>query len=148
MLALFLLLLFACSSLGYTNQPIVGILGKPNGKGQSFFEGFYVQWLEQAGARIVPIPYNISDEQLSFFASRLNGFLFTGGGLDLELTSPYVKTAMKIFKLAQTEDPIPLWGTCMGFQVEVFFLCFRVSSHVLLFSSSCSTFWWPRRSPC
>lgn len=78
----------------------------------SCFESFYVKWIEAAGGQVVPIPFDISPEALRVLFQQLNGFLFTGGGLNLTLTSQYVKTAKVIFDLIQLNPRkhIPLWG--------------------------------------
>jgi gamma-glutamyl hydrolase len=126
-----------CHTVAFTSSPIIGILGLPESEGcitrrrdanysaeesgRSCFSSFYNEWLYQAGARVVPLRYNMSDEEINFFSTRLNGILFTGGGLSLTLNSTYVKTAMKWLAIAidpvSKSDPLALWGTCEGFQL-------------------------------
>lgn len=123
-------------------QPIVGVLAVPIGKEcitiaqqtlfsedtntvGSCFHSLYVQWLESAGARVVPIPYDLHESELLHLLQSLNGVLFTGGEVELQnLTSPYMTTASFIvnYSIAQeaedslSEHSLPIWGTCMGFQ--------------------------------
>ena len=133
--------------LGDNDSPIIGILGDTiqrrcdvllseeqnqnliqksrmntvNNKNQrevnSCFTAYYVHWIEQGGGRVVPIRYDTPYDELKELMSKINGVLFTGGGLELALNSTYVQTAMNIFKLSQTFDYFPVWGTCQGIQV-------------------------------
>lgn len=102
-------------------SPVIGILGKPTqgNQGVSWFESFYVKWLESGGGRVVPIRHNISTTELTkLLENELNGFLFTGGGLELNLDSEYVQTANKIFSYStKSSRYFPIHGTCMGFQL-------------------------------
>lgn len=106
------------------DNPIIGILSLPISQcsytnGSSCIPSNYVHWLQAAGAQIVPIPYDSSEAAVRTLYSRINGVLFTGGGLDLALDSQYVKTAKLLFDLATSNpnDRFPIWGTCMGFQL-------------------------------
>jgi hypothetical protein len=60
----------------------------------------------------------VSDAEVSFFGARLNGVLFTGGGLVLDFNDPYVLAQKKWFDFAvataKTDDPFLLWGTCQA----------------------------------
>lgn len=52
----------------------------------------------------------MSDAEVAYFGSRLNGVLFTGGGLVLSFENPYVQSAKRWFDLAvasaATDDPL------------------------------------------
>ena len=121
-------LLVVVTAFAQNSAPIVGILGVPSdssscatkkrddGASKSCFGAFYVKWLEQSGARVVPIPHDADAELLHFYSSRINGYLFTGGDLGLALNSTYVKTAQQILSTSLVKD-IPVWGTCQGFQL-------------------------------
>jgi len=83
----------------------------------SYFDASYVQWLEQAGARIVPIPFDISTEDLEVLFDKLNGVLFTGGPAQPETDKQYFETATNLFNLVSSSSShVPLWGTCLGFE--------------------------------
>ncbi|OXB72425.1 UNVERIFIED_CONTAM: hypothetical protein H355_015660 [Colinus virginianus] len=104
-----LLLLLRCAtaaSLGPrgpepNERPIVGILSQEchfdefHKFGSSYIAASYVKFLESAGARIVPIRLNLSDEEYDKIFHSINGVLFPGGGVDLK-TSEYSRVA-KIF---------------------------------------------------
>lgn len=138
LLALVALVNHAASS---AERPIIGVLTTPlesgpcetladskvhldaaNAVGASAcFNVFYVQWIEAAGARVAVIPFDATDAQLENLLNGVDGVLFTGGGLSLELNTTYDRTAMKIFhhalRPAEGSRSITLWGTCMGFQL-------------------------------
>lgn len=127
-----------------TNTPVIGVLGVPttegcvtlgdadererlnsllhtstNGSVLSCFNSYYVKWIEAAGAQVVPVPYNLTESQVEELFMKLNGILFTGGGLSLTLNASYVRTAKAFYTLAtsNSSDYFPVWGTCMGFQL-------------------------------
>ena len=51
----------------------------PN-SGYSYIAASYVKWIESAGGRVVPIPYNIPTvEELDTLLSKINGVLMPGG---------------------------------------------------------------------
>mmetsp|Transcript_30109 Transcript_30109/g.52910 ORF Transcript_30109/g.52910 Transcript_30109/m.52910 type:complete len:434 (-) Transcript_30109:296-1597(-) len=104
----------------------VGALGQSNSNGSegigSCFDAVYVKWLEAAGARVLPIRYDDSEETVRRKFQAVNGVLFTGGGEVLtNLSSQFMRTAGLLFNLTleanARQDYFPLWGTCMGFQV-------------------------------
>lgn len=115
-----------------SDRPIVGVLSVPLGMGgcitsdadndvdgaSSCFHSLYVKWLESAGARVVPIPFDDSDEELERLASSVNGILFTGGDTPIIHThSQYMHAAAYLLNHTITSrDYFPLWGTCMGIQ--------------------------------
>ena len=121
------------------NRPIIGVLTVPLDVGgcvtyasmiestkdgvapTSCFHNLYVQWIESAGARVVPIPYNKPINEIDDILIGLNGILFTGGDVVLQnLTSTYMKTAKylldQVKKINDNGEYFPLWGTCMGIQ--------------------------------
>lgn len=134
--ALLLLLLLVAHVAAYTDSPIIGIVGLPQSEGcitrrrgappppdsgRSCFAAYYSLWLAQAGARVVPLRYNMTADEVAWYAARLNGVLFTGGELDMTLQETYVKTA-RLWLAAATDpahasDPLAVWGTCQGFQL-------------------------------
>ena len=74
----------------------------------------YIDWLEAAGTRVVPIimtdDQSVTDDKLS----KLNGVLFPGGSGD------YLEIGEYIYKYAIRENDAgrfyPIWGTCLGFE--------------------------------
>jgi gamma-glutamyl hydrolase len=135
----FELILLACLLNAFafaTQRPIIGVLTTPllssgcitvaaNGDGDglgSCFHQIYVNWLYEGGARVVPIPYDLPRDKIDHLLKSINGVLFTGGELMLELNTTYGHTAGYILEKViefNEKDKVhyPLWGTCMGMQL-------------------------------
>ena len=89
----------------------------------SYVDSSYLYWLEAAGARVVPIRYDLSMDAVRTLYSKVNGVLFTGGpAKPLAAPSPYFETATLLYDLvvrdaaSTSADAVPLWGTCLGLQ--------------------------------
>jgi gamma-glutamyl hydrolase len=122
--ALFLLsfsLVYASNDLelDLTLRPTIGILSIPSTlSSNSFMHASYVYWLQQGGARVVPIPFDTPPSEMQHILTSINGVLFTGGALDLEFNSTFVKSAQRILQhVVHAQDYFPMWVTCMGFQM-------------------------------
>ena len=105
----------------YNDWPIIGLFSQPSyddnaecGGECLYIAASYVKYLEAAGARVVPINYFSTDEEMDSILSKVNGIFFPGGGAVLP------KAAVRAFDYIKTAhdngDYMPLWGTCMGFQ--------------------------------
>ncbi|DAZ97371.1 TPA: hypothetical protein N0F65_003394 [Lagenidium giganteum] len=105
-----------------TSGPIIGVFAQP--VTQRLREAFHanadfisltnVQWLEAAGARVVPIPYNAPVGQLDKLLSQLNGVMFPGGEVDVNDKAAYV--FKRAVEMNDNGVHFPVWGTCLGFQ--------------------------------
>jgi len=134
---IFILFLATFASSQEYNSPIIGIVSIPSDYAQypadsfSYIVGSYVKYLQQAGAQVVPIPWDLPQDQLSFLLERVNGVLFTGGSADFddpetgEIT-PFGHTLNNIVQYVIQQNKngkfYPLWGTCMGFQAIAGFI--------------------------
>ena len=50
----------------------------------AYLAASYVKFIESAGARVVPIPYEVSSNStLEKIFSQINGVLVTGGGIEI-----------------------------------------------------------------
>jgi len=111
-----------------TSRPVIGILTQPtnvdpsynlSSYGDSYLVASYVKWVEAAGARVVPVPWDAPSSLLSEYFSHTNGMLFPGGGTPLH-NSTYRETGETLFQLAKAANArgevYPLWGTCLGFE--------------------------------
>ena len=103
------------------DYPIVGIFAQPNSDDIEpcngdcqYIAASYVKYIEGAGARVVPINYHSSKEELDLLLDSLNGFFLPGGGANYPDSVQYVFD--KIIERNDNGDYLPLWGTCMGFQ--------------------------------
>lgn len=114
----------------FNNRPIIGVPSMaitdsyvkkniPSLNGKSFIPASYIKYLEMAGARVVPIERDLSDEELRKIFSSINGALFIGGEANLEYSGYYL-TTKRLFQLAESandaNDYFPILGVCRGMQ--------------------------------
>jgi gamma-glutamyl hydrolase len=104
--------------------PVIGIAAEPiagNDKpaleplGSSLLAASYVKWIESAGARVVPLQFDLPQSQLRELYSQINGILLPGGGSSINDNSTYARFSRQLFEWA-VEDKLPVWGTCLGFE--------------------------------
>ena len=80
----------------------------------SYIMKAYVDWVESAGARVVPLiledDLSVTDEKLK----KLNGILFPGGAGNYRDLGDHIYQAL----VAENDNGnfYPLWGTCLGFE--------------------------------
>lgn len=106
-------------------RPIIGILAQENlpadrfSQGISYIAASYVKFVEAAGARVVPIRINRTEEEYAKIFNSINGLLLPGGDVDIQ-TSQFTRTSKIFYNLAlkanDAGDYFPIWGTCQGFQ--------------------------------
>lgn len=123
-IALYLLILMKQT---FQYKPIIGIYANiyPESdystNNASVIFGSYVRWLESLGAESLAIHPWYTHEYLDSLLSKINGVLFMGGGRDFNSSSLWEQTALYILK-SSLSKPIPIWGTCLGFQLITFLL--------------------------
>ncbi|XP_068094478.1 gamma-glutamyl hydrolase [Hyperolius riggenbachi] len=87
--------------------------------GGSYIAASYVKTLEAAGARVIPIRINLTDEDYVKLFKAINGILLPGGAVDLK-SSRYARISKIFYDLAiaanDKGDYFPIWGTCLGFE--------------------------------
>ena len=69
----------------------------------------YVKWLEAAGLRVAPIPYDLPEAEQRALFEGVNGLLFTGGGASLAPGTAYRAAAQRLWDWALAEN-----GFAMG----------------------------------
>lgn len=119
------LLLFVLGGVAARYDPVVGVTAQPlegnhqpilEPYGNSYIPASYVRFVEAAGARVVPLRFDMPSDKLKDIMGQINGVLFPGGGLAInDNSSIYANFSREIYDLA-VEREIALWGTCMGFQ--------------------------------
>ncbi len=78
----------------------------------SYIMQAYVDWLESAGARVVPLVNGASEAETRATLSGLNGVLFPGGDGNY---SAYGRLVFNLVKEINDEGTyMPIWGTCAG----------------------------------
>ncbi len=104
-------------------QPVIGVLSIPPsaqsdqlGLNISMIDTSYSKYLWGAGAVVVPIFFHQSEDEIKQQFEQLDGVLFTGGPNKPTDFDRYYKTASLLLNLA-SENSMPLWGTCLGFQM-------------------------------
>lgn len=115
--------LAACVSAN--DRPIIGILAQdvsvtPSQNNQTYISASYVKFVEQAGARVVPIFVNREEDYYEKTFNSVNGILFPGGDVDA-VNSSYGKAAIILYNLALEANEngtiFPIWGTCLGLEL-------------------------------
>ncbi|KAM9361581.1 gamma-glutamyl hydrolase [Symphorus nematophorus] len=106
-------------------RPVIGVLAQENlpddpfANGTSYIAASYVKYVEGAGARVVPIRINRTEEEYAQIFSTINGLLLPGGNVDIQ-TSLFSRAARIFYNLAlkanDAGDYFPIWGTCQGLQ--------------------------------
>lgn len=168
-------------TLAFSNErPVIGILTTPasdipsiySPENYSYIPYSYVQSVEAAGARVIPIPYDASPENITFLLKQVNGVLFTGGGAALNSSDPKTgkigpsnMTAVGEFiisKVIEANDNgiyLPLMGTCQGFEILILAISkdynilatnyndFRVSTNVTLWPAAFKSGPWSTMLP-
>ena len=89
-----------------------------------FIEATHVQYLEAAGARVVPIDYRVTEEELKRLLENLNGVYIPGDQRILvsnprELELPFTKAVQRILHWAQEHNEkedkhFPVMGVAYG----------------------------------
>lgn len=129
------------SSAVRNDRPIIGVLAQevysPKPNQTSYIAASYVKYLESAGARVVPVMINQTDEEYKALFSSINGILYPGGGVSI-VSSGYERAAKIFYELAieanDKGDYFPVWGTCLGFEE----LTYLTSGKLLLSSTNTS----------
>ena len=105
-------------------KPIIAILSIPHKKFRnSVISTDIVRFIEEGGARVLPIHYRTSWETVQTILSHINGVVFQGGGPknwpQSEVTIHF-NLQWKIFKWVLEENQkgryFPILGICLGYQ--------------------------------
>jgi gamma-glutamyl hydrolase len=138
--AVCLLLAMASALPNQPRNPVIGIVTLPSESGScvtahhvtgrrapesvsatSCFWSIYSKWIEGSGIRVVPFLWDDTWSNQLALMGKLNGLLFTGGGLSGSTLAAYFQTVQKVYQYAMEQnakgDPFVLWGTCEGFQL-------------------------------
>lgn len=109
------------------NQSIcIGIITIPHQKktkyGTSHIMKSYVDWFEERGVRVIPIPYDTTQYEAYF--ENINGLFIPGGETPYIMKNKtFLETVTKFFELSLKKDEyFPIWGTCFGFELLMFLI--------------------------
>ena len=103
----------------FGGSPVIGIFSQPRVQADTedteyVIAASYVKWVECAGARILPIPWDATEEMATDIFSQINGLLFTGGNSIIPVAARTLWTLAN--KANANGDFFPIWGTCLGFE--------------------------------
>ena len=84
------------------------------GLGRQYMAASYVKWLELAGARVMPLSYHATDDEVDQAFAQINGALFMGGGAKLPPAARRLWS--KASEANAKGDVFPIWGSCLGFE--------------------------------
>jgi len=111
--------------------PVIGIMVQPAlhhkkqdrdllKHGSMYLPASYVKFVEAGGARVCPVLYNSTEDELDRLYRQLNGLLIPGGHCGYHKGSDYGKVVNKMLDRAKESndagDVFPVHGTCQGFE--------------------------------
>ena len=108
-------------------KPIFGILSLPEpiDDNSTFInesiDGAYINWLESAGAIVLPIHIWYTQSELKEILDQINGVLFQGSFRLLNFSSKWEINARYIFNYT-LENHLPIFGICFGFRLLNIFM--------------------------
>lgn len=87
--------------------------------GQSHIMKAYVDWFEERGVNVIPIPYNTSEPDMYF--NMVNGLVIPGGETDFIFKNKvFIETVKRFFELSlNSKEYFPIWGTCFGYELLI-----------------------------
>jgi len=99
-------------------QLCIGIITIPHIHGASHIMKCYVNWFEERGIRVLPIPYDTKDHEVYF--QLVHGLLIPGGDMEFIMQHKmFIRTVTWFFERSLSEY-FPIWGTCFGFELLLF----------------------------
>lgn len=106
-----------------THSVCVGIITIPHMKqtkyGTSHIMKPYVDWFEDRGVRVIPIPFDTTE--YDYYFGIVNGLFVPGGETPFILKSKaFIRTVTRFVEMSfQQDEYFPIWGTCFGFQMLI-----------------------------
>ena len=105
-------------------RPIIDIWTQPRFDTHLYIVAEYVKFAEMAGARVIPLMYNDTGENLVDLVSQINGVIYHGDGVELNYkngsqTEYSRKGKVVLDKIKQMNDKginFPVLGICLGMQ--------------------------------
>ena len=101
--------------------PVIGIFTQTNDAKTTYIAASYVKFIEMSGAQVVPIYSFSPTTQVLSLLSKINGVLFPGGTMDLNIKNLWTQNAEAIFNYAKQQNDqgnkFPIFATCLGIQL-------------------------------
>lgn len=99
---LFLTLLVLTHSVEQT--PVIGIYTQdadyPGHESQTYISASYIKIIEAAGGQVIPIFYTSSEAELAELLPQINGVLFPGGEMPIDINNKWTKNVAYILEWA------------------------------------------------
>ena len=94
----------------------VGILTVPHSNSRGHIMKSYVDWFENHGVRVVPIPYDTKTP--AAYCSMINGLFIPGTDRGYDVTNRAFRRTLRVFLNWSMEPMVyfPIWGTCFGME--------------------------------
>ena len=124
---MFIYILFLICIHKIRTKPIFGILSLPEPIDDNItfvnesIDGAYINWLESAGATVVPLHIWYSEQELKNILDQINGVLFQGSFRLLNFSSKWENNARYIFNYTLINH-LPIYGICFGFRLLNIFM--------------------------
>jgi gamma-glutamyl hydrolase len=95
---------------------------KKNKYGDSHIMKAYVDWFEERGVCVIPIPYDTTEHEMYFHI--VNGIFIPGGETTFIMKNKiFVDSVKKFLEMSLKQDEyFPIWGTCFGFELLMFLI--------------------------
>lgn len=114
------------TSTSINNRPVIGILtiplsnwlassdaiGLDSNQAKSYLPAAYVRWIENSGARVVPIQYTLTKPIMNSYLSQVNGIIICGNipPVNVDKLKPNTKIEMNVIRWARAEFHIFEWA--------------------------------------
>ena len=121
------LLFYSILFTAVSSKPIFGILSLPEpiDDNTTFtnesIDGAYINWLESAGATVLPIHVWYTIPELKEVLDQINGVLLQGSFRLLNFSSKWENNARYIFNYTLINH-LPIYGICFGFRLLNIFM--------------------------
>lgn len=109
------------------HSPLIGIISTPNPPNgtniteKSYIWEGYIRWIEQTGARIIPIHPWYNQSYVDTILSKVNGVLFLGINRIINISNNYEKFGSyiidKAIEMNKKNDYFPIFGICFGYEL-------------------------------
>ena len=112
------------TSTSVNNQPVIGILTIPlsnwlgdniaidSERAKSYLPAAYVRWIENSGARVVPIQYTLTKPIMNSYLAQVNGVIICGdiSPVNVSNMKPDTQIEMNVIRWAKAEFHIFEWA--------------------------------------
>lgn len=92
----------------------------PGYENYTYIAASYVKSMEMTGAQVVPIFWHSTTSQLKELLSQINGVVFPGGEMPIDIKNQWTSNTKYILEYAMDQNNqgnvFPVWATCLGYE--------------------------------